>query len=147
MSQKIKLENGVQTTCPDGNVELIKGIVFEKALLDDKGVGAVRYLHGAYSKFRLAHRPLDQVADPQAELVIPTVENTIFKPEIAVTVNGQSFPQWVCEFADDENEEITYLLKPAIYREAGVSETTLSAFGWASIKIYSYPTPIFLRET
>ncbi len=104
MTQVIRLEQGECTQCPEGNCELINGVVYEKAALDDKGVGAVRYLHAAYSKFRLAHRPLDKVADPQAELVLPQLENTILKPEIAVTVNGMEFPQWVVEFADDTTQ-------------------------------------------
>lgn len=118
----MRLEQGSETLCPEGNYELIQGIVYEKAGLDDMGIAAVQYLHGAYSKFRLAHRPLDKVADPQAELIIPTMDNTILRPEIAVTVNGQTFPQWVVEFADTNNEELTYLVKPALYREAGLTE-------------------------
>ncbi|MEG1432637.1 Uma2 family endonuclease [Eubacterium sp.] len=138
MTQVIRLEQGECTQCPEGNCELINGVVYEKAALDDKGVGAVRYLHAAYSKFRLAHRPLDKVADPQAELVFPQLENTILKPEIAVTVNGMEFPQWVVEFADDNNEEISYLLKPALYRDAGVAEYWVIDPDREVILIYSF---------
>lgn len=122
MSNLLRLEKGIETECGSEEMEIIRGIAYKKRELSEWEKDIVRYLHAVASKYILTHRPLDKVALPHDMLVIPEMENTILRPEIAMTVNGHDFPGWVVEFADPEQDEISYLAKASIYRHAGVQE-------------------------
>ncbi|MDO4289227.1 MAG: Uma2 family endonuclease [Eubacterium sp.] len=122
MSNLLRLEKGPETECRAEDIELIRGIEYKKRELSDWEKDIVRYLHAMASKYILTHRPLDKVALPHDTLEIPNMEHTILRPEIAMTVNGHDFPEWIVEFVDPEQDEISYLVKANIYKHAGVQE-------------------------
>lgn len=119
---KIRLEKGEYTQCPTENTELINGIPYEKVKIDDRAEDMVRHIYGKFLQYRLAYHPVDVIINPQAPLIIPELENSITRPEIAVICKGDTFPTWIVEFVDDESFEISMMLKPLLYRDAGTKE-------------------------
>ena len=138
MALSIRLEQGNIDRCPDGNFELINGVVYPKIAETEQLVEAVRFLYDAYMHYHLAYKPLDMIVAPQTEFYLPNLKNTILKPEIAVTLNNEELPGWVVEFTDPETEMIACLLKPALYFEAGVKEYWVVDTDRKQILIYNF---------
>lgn len=118
----MRFEKGDNDTVVDTHGELINGVEYINNDLDDIGENIAKYLYSILGKYRLSHRPLDTISDPNESLVIEGMEKTQLRPTLTVTMNGQTFPDWVIEVATPDNEEMTYLAKTGIYQEAGVRE-------------------------
>lgn len=122
MINLLRLEKGVQTLCPDDNTELINGVEYRKEELTEAEKDIVRNLHAMGAKIVLTKRPLDILATPQESLAVPNMENTILRPEIAMTMKDTDFPAWVVEIVQSHQEEAAYLIKPNLYMKAGVKQ-------------------------
>lgn len=138
MALTIRLEQGNVDRCPEGNYELINGVIYPKIAETERLVSAVRFLYESYIHYRLAYKPLDSIAAPQTELSLPNIKNTVLKPEIAVVLNGEDLPGWVVEFQDSETEIIACQLKPVLYREAGVKEYWVVDLEREQVLIYHF---------
>lgn len=138
MALNIRLERGTLSQCPEGNYELINGVIYPKTIVTEKLSNAVRYIYGEFVHYRLANKPLDSIAPPQEELPLPEMEDTILRPEIAVTVNGDTLPSWIVEFQDSETESVTMLLKTYLYRKAGIQEFWIVDMEKERVLIYHF---------
>jgi len=122
-NQKMRFEKGENEQVGDAtHNELINGVEYANSGMDEVGENIIRFFYSILGKYRLNHRPLDRIGDPNETLVIEGMENTQLKPALTMTMNGQTFPDWVIEIANPEDEEMTYLAKTGIYKEAGVRE-------------------------
>ncbi len=115
MSNKILLAKGPVQSCPDEYTEVINGVEYKKCELSDYEKDAVRCLYAAADKYKLTHRPLDTICKPYSPLEFQEMENTILKPELAVIVNGKTFPEWIVEVVPHDTDVIAYLLKTELY--------------------------------
>ena len=138
MALMIRLEQGKIDCCPDGDFELINGVVYPKIQETEKMVEAVRFLYESYDHYHLNYKPLDSIVKPQTEFYLPNMENTVLKPEIAVVLNGEELPGWIVEFQDPETEIIACQLKPALYYEAGVKEYWVVDMEREQVMIYNF---------
>lgn len=122
MTNLLRLEKGSQISCDEETAELINGVIYHKAELSENHKDIVRNLYGLASKIILTQRPLDTVLRPQEQVVLPVSEHTIVRPEIAMTMKGESVPAWIVEVVPEGSEEIPFLLKTNLYMQAGVKQ-------------------------
>ena len=64
LNQKMRFEKGDNDTVVDTHGELINGVEYINNDLDDIGENIAKYLYSILGKYRLSHRPLDTISDP-----------------------------------------------------------------------------------
>ena len=122
MDKLIAIALGSENACIEEKHELINGVLYEKKELNKSEEKIVRYLYESFDKFRLSERPFDKIEVPQSETQLNSIENTIVKPEIAVTASEEDKPTWIVEFGDINTDTYALCVKTQIYFTAGVSE-------------------------
>lgn len=118
--------------------EMINGVEYATKTIDEKEEKVLSYLVNLMERYKLRHRPLDMISDPNVPLHIEGMENTVVCPSLTVTLNGKSFPDWVIEVTNHDNEEMAYLVKTGIYREARVSEYWIIDVDQQIIIVYNF---------
>ncbi|MBR0384878.1 MAG: Uma2 family endonuclease [Eubacteriaceae bacterium] len=118
--------------------EMINGVEYAIETIGENEEKVLSYLIKLLGAYKLRHRPLDVISDPNVPLHIEGMENTLVCPSLTVTLNGKTFPDWVIEVAGADNAEMTYLVKTGIYREAGVNEYWIIDVDQNLIMVYNF---------
>jgi len=138
MTQKIEFAKGLMTDSVDEYSEIINGVEYHKEELDEKAKSAVRFLYGKAEKYKLTHRPLDQVCKPYEPLKIKTMENTILRPELAMIKNGETTPCWIAEVSATQDDPLPFLIKTHLYQSIGIEEYWVIVPELEVILVYTY---------
>lgn len=122
MLENIQLVEGTLTEPPQG-CELICGSALPYREFSKEEKSVLKALQAIGAKYKLTNKPLDTVFEPREAFELENVDRTVVYPPFAISKkDSDGRPDWIVEFAESEGDEAAFLLKPWIYRKAGVSE-------------------------